>query len=63
MEQICGVFATSGRAVPVFCDKHLSWNWHDAAWMIGRARDLGVPFMAGIAMGGKVILMHPCIVP
>jgi len=47
MEQICGVFATSGRAVPVFNDKHLSYNWHDAKWMYDRARQLGAPFMAG----------------
>eukprot|EP01045_Picozoa_sp_COSAG04_P003024 COSAG04_NODE_118_length_25039_cov_11.342783_23_plen_100_part_00 len=50
MEQICGVFAASGRAVPVFCDKHLSWNWHDASWMVDRARDLGAPFMAGSSL-------------
>jgi hypothetical protein len=29
-EQICGVLATSGRSVPVFSDKHLSYNWADA---------------------------------
>ena len=47
MEQICGVFATSGRSVPVFNDKHLAYNWHDARWMVDRARALSVPFMAG----------------
>ena len=47
MEQICGVFATSGRAVPIFNDKHLSYNWPDARWMYDRARQLGAPFMAG----------------
>lgn len=47
MEQICGVMATSGRGVPVFNDKHLSYNWHDARWMYDRARQLGAPFMAG----------------
>ena len=47
MEQICGVMATSGRAVPVFNDKHLSYNWHDAKWMVERAAQLGAPFMAG----------------
>ena len=26
-EQICGVFASSDRSVPIFCDKHLSYNW------------------------------------
>lgn len=50
MEQICGVFATSGRAVPVFNDKHLSYNWHDALWMVDRAQALGAPFMAGSSL-------------
>lgn len=50
MEQICGVFATSGRSVPVFCDKHLSYNWSDAKWMFDRARALKVPFMAGSSL-------------
>ena len=49
-EQICGVFATSGRAVPGFSDKHLSYNWHDARWMCDRSRELGVPFMAGSSL-------------
>ena len=47
MEQICGVFATSGRSVPVFNDKHLSYSWEDARWMYDRAAQLGAPFMAG----------------
>ncbi len=50
MEQICGVFATSKRAVPVFNDKHLSYNWHDAKWMYDRAAQLGAPFMAGSSL-------------
>lgn len=50
MEQICGVFATSKRAVPVFNDKHLSYNWHDAKWMYDRAKQLGAPFMAGSSL-------------
>ncbi len=50
MEQICGVFSTSGRAVPVFNDKHLSYNWHDAKWMADRAAQLGAPFMAGSSL-------------
>ncbi|MCZ6636152.1 MAG: hypothetical protein O7G87_22370 [bacterium] len=49
-EQICGVFATSGRSVPVFSDKHLSYNWHDAKWMYDRSRELDVPFMAGSSL-------------
>lgn len=50
MEQICGVMATSGRAVPVFNDKHLSYNWTDAKWMYDRARELGAAFMAGSSL-------------
>ena len=49
-EQICGVFASSGRSVPVFSDKHLSYNWHDAKWMCDRAREIEVPFMAGSSL-------------
>lgn len=47
MEQVCGVMATSGRAVPIYNDKHLSYNWPDAKWMFERARALGAPYMAG----------------
>src|SRR5256885_10898564 len=47
MEQICGVLARSGRGVPIFNDKHLSYNWHDMRWMVDRAREVGAPFMAG----------------
>jgi hypothetical protein len=46
-EQIFGVMSTSGRSVPVFNDKHLSWRWQDSLWMAERARELGAPFMAG----------------
>ena len=49
-EQVCGVFATSGRSVPVFHDKHLAYNWADAWWIYERARDLEVPMMAGSSL-------------
>jgi len=49
-EQVCGVFATSGRSVPVFSDKHLSWSWEQAKWMYDRARALKVPLMAGSSL-------------
>ena len=50
LEQTCGVFATSGRSVPVFSDKHLSYNWHYAKWMYDRSKELNVPFMAGSSL-------------
>jgi hypothetical protein len=50
MEQICAAMATGGRAVPVFNDKHLSYNWHDARWMFDRLRQLEAPFMAGSSL-------------
>ncbi len=46
-EQICGVLATSGLAIPVFSDKYLASSWSDARWMYDRARQLDIPFMAG----------------
>ena len=49
-EQVCGVFATTGRSIPVFTDKHLSWNWQQAKWMVNRARELNVPIMAGSSL-------------
>lgn len=50
MEQICGVMAVSGRTAPIYNDKHLSYNWHDAKWMYDRAAQLGAPFMAGSSL-------------
>ena len=47
LEQVCGMIGLSGRAVPVFTDKHLSYNWSDAKWMYNRAQELQLPFMAG----------------
>ena len=50
MEQITGVMASSGRSVPIYNDKHLSWRWQDAKWMADRASELQVPFMAGSSL-------------
>mgnify|MGYP001167950367 CR=1 FL=1 len=50
LEQICGVMATSGKTVPVFNDKHLSYNWHDATWMFERMAGLEAPLMAGSSL-------------
>ena len=49
-EQIAGVFAESGRSVPVFSDKHLAYDFRDAQWMWDRAGELGIPLMAGSSL-------------
>jgi hypothetical protein len=46
-DQAVDVFKRRGRAVPLFCDKHLSYRWDWAKEMVATARDLRMPFMAG----------------
>ena len=41
-DEIVAVFKTSGRAVPVFNDKHLSYRWDWAKEMVDTARDAGL---------------------
>jgi len=45
--KITDVFRKYGRAVPVFNDKHLSWNWRQAKRMVEISRELGFPMLAG----------------
>lgn len=45
--QIVDVFRKSGRSVPVFSDKHLSYDWNKAKQMYDWSRELNFPFMAG----------------
>ena len=49
-KQIVKVFAESGRSVPVFNDKHLSWNWDWAKEMYDTSRRMGFPLMAGSSL-------------
>jgi hypothetical protein len=49
-EQIVKVFRDSGRAVPMFSDKHLSWNWEWARKMYDTSREMGFAFMAGSSL-------------
>jgi hypothetical protein len=49
-EETVKVFRDSGRTVPVFNDKHLSWNWDWAKQMYDTSRSMGFPFMAGSSL-------------
>lgn len=53
------VFEESGRAVPVFNDKHLSTEWAKCAEMVADSKRLGFPFMAGSSL--PVTWRHPAI--
>jgi len=46
-EEVVKVFRASGRAVPVFNDKHLSYAWADGRWMVQQSKELGFPMLAG----------------
>jgi hypothetical protein len=46
-DEIVAVFRASGRVVPVFSDKHLSYRWDWAREMYDTARSLHIPLMAG----------------
>jgi hypothetical protein len=49
-EEIVDVFRKSGRSVPVFVDKHLSYDYQKAAKMAATAKELGFPMMAGSSL-------------
>jgi hypothetical protein len=48
--EVLDVFRASGRAVPVFIDKHLSYSRSEAAGMIEAAEAQKVPLMAGSSL-------------
>ena len=45
--QVVRVFEQSKRSVPVFNDKHLSYNWDEAKWMFDKSRELNFPLTGG----------------
>jgi hypothetical protein len=49
-KQIVQVYKDSGRSVPLFNDKHLSWNWAWAKEMYDTSRSMGFPMMAGSSL-------------
>lgn len=49
-QQVDAVFQAAGRAVPVFNDKHLSWDFGRARTMVETARTRKFPFLAGSSL-------------
>lgn len=49
-KECVGIFEASGRAVPVFNDKHLSTTWERCAEMVADSKRLGFPFLAGSSL-------------
>ncbi len=49
-QKVVEVFRSSGRTVPYFNDKHLSWNWDWAKDMYDTSRKMGFPLMAGSSL-------------
>ncbi len=49
-QHVVNVFRQDGGSVPVFNDKHLSWNWDYAKQMVQTARELAFPFLAGSSL-------------
>jgi hypothetical protein len=49
-KEIVKVFEASNRVVPVFNDKHLSWNWDWAKEMYDTSRRMKFPLMAGSSL-------------
>jgi hypothetical protein len=46
-QQVVKVFEESKRSVPVFNDKHLSYDWDEAKWMFDKSRELNFPLTGG----------------
>lgn len=49
-DQVVGVFRQAGRVVPVFNDKHMSWNWAWSKYMWRTIQELKIPWMAGSSL-------------
>jgi hypothetical protein len=49
-DSIVSVLREQGRAIPVFCDKHLSWDADSARHMVQTAQKLDIPLLAGSSL-------------
>lgn len=55
--EVVDVFRASGRSVPVFNDKHLSYDRKKAAQMVAWGKELNFPMMAGSSL--PITWRHP----
>jgi len=49
-KQCVDVFEKDGKAVPIFNDKHLSYSFEKAKWMVDAGKRLGFPMLAGSSL-------------
>jgi hypothetical protein len=49
-QQCVEVFEKDGRAVPVYNDKHLSYSYTKAKWMVDQSKRLRFPMLAGSSL-------------
>src|SRR4051794_652108 len=49
-KQCANVFAKDGRSVPVYNDKHLSYSFEKAKWMVDESKRLRFPMLAGSSL-------------
>ena len=49
-KQCVGVFEQDGRSVPVYNDKHLSYSFEKAKWMVDAGHRLRFPILAGSSL-------------
>jgi hypothetical protein len=50
VKQCVDVFEKDGLAVPLYCDKHLSYSFEKARWMVDASRRLTYPMLAGSSL-------------
>jgi hypothetical protein len=49
-KQCVEVFEKDGRSVPVYNDKHLSYSFEKAKWMVDQSKRMGFPMLAGSSL-------------
>ncbi len=49
-KQCVDVFEKDGRAVPIYNDKHLSYSFEKAKWMVDQSKRLKFPMLAGSSL-------------